>query len=1127
MLAGEYRIAGTLRQDGFCISYDAEDVQLKRHVLIKEFFPAEIADRFRLVTVRPKSTRQVGVLSWGRQRFIEEAQTLSKFSHPGIARIKRVFEENNTAYAVVDAEDWPTLLSWVDKLRRQPTQVELDAAAKQLLDALEVLHDANVLARDLSPESIYIRDQRQMVLVDFGTAKAQFAARARKMHAVVRPGYSAPEQYLFDHDQQGPWTDIFSLGAVLYRLYTGRSPVDVIHRHDVDDMAKVAATPTNGYRIEFLRAIDLAMSLSPADRPQNIKAFRPMLLEAGKTQSRGVEAKPTDARPVAPTAAMPQPIDAIQTSNAPQPASPPKPAGPATQITTSEPASAPPTARAIPTAENAPPPSTADAPSAPLTVPAPGGSSTAASQATAPTTAAEVPATPAQAAAQRPAPRIPAGAVPSALLSDKPAEEDRLGFTLDNLPEPEPEPDRKAATPAAKSDNAPSQNAAPVKSDPSRTAEMEAMAVSNRRFMMAVIGIMVGLIGIIGLGLVTLERTLRQDRPASTQDVAERARLEATEKARAEAKRLAEDTERQRKEDETRRNAEAKQAAADAERRKREDETRRAADEKRLAAEAEAARQTEATRQAEAKRIAEAKQASTESERRKREEDAARAAEERRIAADAERRRQEDARISADQKRQADEADRKRREDDARRVAEEKRMAEEAERRRLEEAKRTTELKRLAEEAERRRVDETRRATEERRLTDEAERRRQEAQRRNDDQRRLAEETERKRQEELRRIAEARQQAELKQQAEETVRRTEQQRLQAEQRVLGQIAAENSREVLLRIAAQDTARRGVVEKRLIELGYIKITTGEGDVWRKPGSGEAFRDCPTCPTLAAVPGGQFLMGSPAGEAGRQDDEDDTPGPGGAQVSVTLPSPFAVGRYEVTRGQFAAFVTETGYSAPGPCYVRVDAFDPFPDLNWRSPGFPQDDEHPVACISWLDARAYVAWLSRKTGYTYRLMTEAEWEFAARGAPKPVLQPRYPFGAADKDLCAFANAADQSAQRTYPGWQVARCNDGYDHTAPVGSFEPNAIGLHDMLGNLWEWTGDCYTDSLKGRGQPAQRPAGPQPETCNQALRILRGGSWSDPPDSLRSASRIAIPADKRIQIGGFRVLRSLDP
>ncbi len=329
LLAGEYRIAATLRQDGFCITYDAEDLQLKSHVLVKEYFPGEIAERVRQSTIRPKSTRQVNMLSWSRQRFIEEAQTLTKFSHSGIARVKRVFEENNTAYAVIDAQDWPTLISWVDKLHRPLTQNELDQIAKQFLDSLEVLHEAGVLTRDLSPETIHIRDKRYLMLVDFGTAKAQFSARARKMHAVVRPGYSAPEQYLFDDGEQGPWTDIFSLGAVLDRLVTGRSPIDVIHRHSAEDMQKAAASGTKAHRIEYLQAIDRCLALDTKARPQSIKALRTMLLGAGDKSAAPI----AESRPSA-QASRTQPAPAAPRSDeqgkVAEPSPLPKPTLPAT-----------------------------------------------------------------------------------------------------------------------------------------------------------------------------------------------------------------------------------------------------------------------------------------------------------------------------------------------------------------------------------------------------------------------------------------------------------------------------------------------------------------------------------------------------------------------------------------------------------------------------------------------------------------------------------------------------------------------------------------------------------------------------------------------------------------------------
>jgi formylglycine-generating enzyme required for sulfatase activity len=349
----------------------------------------------------------------------------------------------------------------------------------------------------------------------------------------------------------------------------------------------------------------------------------------------------------------------------------------------------------------------------------------------------------------------------------------------------------------------------------------------------------------------------------------------------------------------------------------------------------------------------------------------------------------------------------------------------------------------------------------------------------------------------------------------------------AEQQLAAQIAGEVSRDSLLKIAAANAAQRPAVERRLVELGYLRISSSTGEIWRKPGTGESFRDCPTCPQMVVVPAGQFLMGSPASEAGRQEDEDDTPGPGGAQVRVTIPRPFAVGRFEITRGDYAAFVTETRYKMDGGCYVRVDAFELSPDLSWQSPGYVQDDEHPVACVSWIDARAYAAWLSKKTGRTYRLLSEAEWEYAARGAPRPIVQPRFPFGNADKDLCAFGNGADAAAKKIYPQWQVARCNDGYDHTSPTGSFEPNAAGLQDMLGNLWEWVEDCYHDSYKNLPAQTRSTGAPFVNGCHQDLRVLRGGSWSDQPDSLRPASRIAIPGDKRIQIGGFRLARDLGP
>ncbi len=1146
LLASEYRISATLRQDGFCITYDAEDLQLKQHVLIKEYFPAEIADRVRLSTVRPKSTRQVGLLSWGRQRFIEEAQTLTKFGHPGIARVKRVFEENNAAYAVVDAEDWPTLLSWADKQRRQLSQNELDEVAKQLLTSLELLHDANVLVRDLSPESIFIRDKRLLVLVDFGTAKSQLAARARKMHAAVRPGYSAPEQYLFDDAQQGPWTDIFSLGSVLYRLFTGRSPVEVIHRHHSDEMAKAAALHTKGYRLEFLQAIDRAMALAPADRPQTAKAFRALLLEPSKAAVAPVKpSAPPEAPTQSPSQAAPSDLDAsLGGSLAPRQA-----LSPSATTPVSEPESPPPPQTASLPAPAAPQPAAGSA----------GGDAAPRGGLPAEGSPRQPPAAP---SAPAPAtPRIPASMVPSALLSDKAADEDRLGFAL---PQAEPEePEEPKTTEAAK----PAAKESPVRTDPNRPTEIEALAVSNRRFMIAVVGIIGALIGIIGLGLITLERTLRQ--PAVQQEAAlNPARQTEQDRAKAEQKALFEVNERKRQEAERaaeRRAAEAQQKRATeeaAERKRRDEEASRIrqaekAAEKRRLADAEKQIADEAERKRRDDEAAKQKQAAAEAaERKRKDEETARQkqaedARQKQAAEAAERKRQDEE--AARQKQIAEEAERKRRDEE---TARQQRVAEEAaeRRRRDEEAAKEKQAedarqKQIASEiAEQKRRDEAQSRkrladeeaskqianSEQRRLAEDAMKRRQlaeEAERRRQEEvqrielRRLAEEAERRRSDQAKREAQERLSSDQKRQAEEAARIAQRQRSDVERQLANQISGETSREALLKIAAQTPAWRETVERRLVELGFLRVSAGVGEVWRKPGGGEVFQDCPSCPPVVVVPAGQFLMGSPASEIGRQDDEDDTPGPGGSQVRVAIPRPFAVTRFEITRGQFAAFVAETKYKIENGCFVRVDAFELFPDLSWQSPGFQQGEDHPAACVSWLDAQAYAAWLSKKTGHTYRLLTEAEWEYAARGAPGATVQPRFPFGGSDKDLCAFGNGADMAARKIYPRWQVAGCNDGYGHTAPAGSFEPNATGLHDMLGNLWEWVEDCYRESYKGQPATIRKPGAAPEASCAQDLRVLRGGSWSDQPEKLRPAARIAIPSDKRIQIGGFRLAREL--
>lgn len=264
------------------------------------------------------------------------------------------------------------------------------------------------------------------------------------------------------------------------------------------------------------------------------------------------------------------------------------------------------------------------------------------------------------------------------------------------------------------------------------------------------------------------------------------------------------------------------------------------------------------------------------------------------------------------------------------------------------------------------------------------------------------------------------------------------------------------------------------------------------------AGSTFRDCPQCPEMVVVPGGRFLMGAAPGEEEREGVPEKFRGRSQPRVVLAIGS-FALGRYEVTRGQFASFVAETGHAVGAGCYHLTDEgkVELNPGLNWRNPGFVQTDAHPVVCINWNDAAAYVAWLSRKTGRGYRLPSEAEWEYAARAGS----QTTRPWGNVSGDACAHANVWDLSTKERYPNFGGHHpCPDGFTYTAPVGAFNANAFGLHDMIGNVWEWTQDCWNGTLAGMpANGAARLIG----DCSR--RVVRGGSWYFYPWFARPAYR----------------------
>jgi formylglycine-generating enzyme required for sulfatase activity len=283
---------------------------------------------------------------------------------------------------------------------------------------------------------------------------------------------------------------------------------------------------------------------------------------------------------------------------------------------------------------------------------------------------------------------------------------------------------------------------------------------------------------------------------------------------------------------------------------------------------------------------------------------------------------------------------------------------------------------------------------------------------------------------------------------------------------------------------------------------------------RPAAADAFRDCAECPELIRIPAGRFTMGVAPGEEDREQLAPPFRGRSEPRRVVAVRA-FAAGRFEITRGEYRAFAEATARLHDGCFAWRGGAFALDPARSWRDTGFAQDDRHPVTCVSWEDATAYAAWLSARTGKNYRLLTEAEWEYAARAG---TATSRY-WGDDPGHACVHANGADRTTATRVPGdadWSSTACDDGHAYTAPVGSLRANAFGLHDMLGNAGEWTQDCWNGNYAGA--PTDGGAAIDGD-C--ALRAVRGGSWDDAPAGLRAAYRVGSPTTVRLYSRGFRV------
>ncbi|HEV2444180.1 MAG TPA: formylglycine-generating enzyme family protein [Steroidobacteraceae bacterium] len=282
------------------------------------------------------------------------------------------------------------------------------------------------------------------------------------------------------------------------------------------------------------------------------------------------------------------------------------------------------------------------------------------------------------------------------------------------------------------------------------------------------------------------------------------------------------------------------------------------------------------------------------------------------------------------------------------------------------------------------------------------------------------------------------------------------------------------------------------------------------------SGQSFRDCPKiCPEMVVVPPGTYLMGSPPDDPRQAADGIEQP-----QHRVTIRHAFAVGKFDVTRAEYARFALTTRLRDPDGCNVREPPNWPTKKgLNWHTTPFPQTSRDPVVCVSWYEAQAYTRWLSKKTGRSYRLLSEAEWEYVDRAGTTTESF----WGDDEKRACEYGNGVDLTLIRRFPKvkWgNVLPCHDGHVFTSPVGSYKPNAFGLYDTEGNVDEWLADCASPDYNGA------PTDGSPRTDGECTRrINRGCAWDSNQTGLRSADRGWDHPSTRVVDLGFRVAREL--
>ena len=279
-------------------------------------------------------------------------------------------------------------------------------------------------------------------------------------------------------------------------------------------------------------------------------------------------------------------------------------------------------------------------------------------------------------------------------------------------------------------------------------------------------------------------------------------------------------------------------------------------------------------------------------------------------------------------------------------------------------------------------------------------------------------------------------------------------------------------------------------------------------------GSMFRDASYAPQMVVIPAGKITVGSTEAETMREGRAPAFAAFERPQREVVFDKPFTIGKFHVTKREFARFAKATKRNMAGCVVVKEGKWSdgPLTENSFANVGFTQRGDEPVLCVNWDDANAYAAWLSKRTGARYRLPTEAEWEYAARGGTNTA---RW-WGDETRSICTRVNGGDADYSKVMPADKTANpaCSDGFAFTSPVSHFAPNPFGLHDMLGNAWQWVADCFS-IMPGASAPA----------TDCPSRSIRGGSWHNSVSILRPATRFSLPPAMRSSSLGFRVMREL--